>query len=369
MCLIISLEESGGATEVVSVAVSHSLTVLLSVVGFFTAIVVGVDVFVVGDSLVVNGGGVVGRLVVGSLVVSCGSVMRGFVVSNGLVVDGSGMVGSLMVDWGVVMRDGLVVGDLVVRGRLVMDWSIMVDRGVVMRDGLVVDGSLMVVTFVVFGMCAFVVSDLVVGVRGVVVGVVGLVSKLVVALVLVVSVIRVMLTVGLMTSIRVKIALLVMVLLGVSVVGFTVISGVVVVLGGVMGLVVGGGVLTVLVVNCLVVDWLLVVVVGVSVLVMSSSGMTVLLPVVRVMLRGDVRVVMGVEVDLRVAVMGLVMVIDFPVLLGHIGGLVTVNVLVDFVRGVFGPGAFVIDMGVNWLFMMSLVVSVSRDGGEWAREK
>ena len=92
VCLI-SLEESGSAAEVVSVAVSHSLTVLLSVVGFFTAIVVGVDVFVVGDSLVVNGGGVVGRLVVGSLVVSCGSVMR----------------------------DGLVVGDLVVRGGLVMD--------------------------------------------------------------------------------------------------------------------------------------------------------------------------------------------------------------------------------------------------------
>lgn len=156
-----------------------------------------------GDGLVVTLG-VVGELAVGRLMsnwlaghglleVNWGAVMS--VMDDSLVVHGGGVVDSLVDDW-LVVDDGLVVDNghdvvhdslmnlsLVVWSGLVVHWGVVMDGLLVVGGGLVVDGLLVRADIaVVVAVGAFVVADLVVNVRGLVVSVVWLVVHLVVVL-------------------------------------------------------------------------------------------------------------------------------------------------------------------------------------------
>ena len=129
------------------------------------------------------------------------SVMNGRAVMNrGGVMDRRGVVRH-----GVIDDDGV----LLVVDSLVGERRVMVDGRVVVSNSLVVDGRLVVVDGVRVGMCALVVSHLVVRVRRLVLGVVGLVAQLVVVLVLVVRVVRVVLAELVVALVRVQVAVLV----------------------------------------------------------------------------------------------------------------------------------------------------------------
>ena len=400
-----------------------------------------------------------GGLVAGSLIVP---VSLALVVSSGVdgvgtdLMDGSGeMLGSLVVGgdvhgnvMGNVVDDGNVVGNGMVRGSLVVDRNVVVDRSVVVSDSLVVNGSLMRASAVVIAVGAFVVLHLVVSVRGIVVSVVGLVFKIVVALVLVVLIVRVVGAEAVMAFVRTHVT----VLIGISVVRLAVISGDIVVLIAVIGLVMRGVVDTVRVRSPLsisVVAFISMTVssmaltvspgitVGVAVAVSAAVtltsiavALTVLSTVVRVLrlhvmdrlrmalvievtnglvvnglvddglvvdglvddglvvrlvgdfvldviidaqrsvsdlvahgglvpmvLRGDVSIVMSVEVNLRVGVVRLLVVANFPVLLRHIGNGVAIKACNFAVIAVLGPNVLAGDMALGMAEAVGVVAS------------
>ena len=400
------------------------------------------------------GGLVAGSLIVPvslALVVSSGvdgvgtDLMDGSVVMLGSLVVGGGVHGNVM---GNVVDDGNVVGNGMVRGSLVVDRSVVVDGGVVVSDSLVVNGSLMRASAVVISVGAFVVLHLVVSVRGIVVSVVGLVFKIVVALVLVVLIVRVVGAEAVMAFVRTHVT----VLIGISVVRLAVIRGNIVVLIAVIGLVMRGVVDTVRVRSPLsisVVAFISMTVssmaltvspgitVGVAVAVSAAVtftsiavALTVLSTVVRVLrlhvmdrlgmalvievtnglvvnglvddglvvdglvddglvvrlvgdfvldviidaqrsvsdlvahgglvpmvLRGDVSIVMSVEVNLRVGVVRLLVVANFPVLLRHIGNGVAIKACNFAVIAVLGPDVLAGDMALGMAETVGVVAS------------